>query len=97
MADRPRMTADQLVDKLLASEHADVLRESIAWLVAELMDAEVATLVGAELGERAPDRRTTQRNGYRVGCRNPFMQLVGSTRGADRRAGLAGAHGAGSR
>jgi putative transposase len=65
MADRPRMTADQLVDKLLASEHADVLRESIAWLVAELMDAEVATLVGAELGERAPDRRTTQRNGYR--------------------------------
>jgi putative transposase len=65
MADRPRMTADQLVDKLLASEHADVLRESIAWLVAELMDAEVATLVGAEFGERAPDRRTTQRNGYR--------------------------------
>jgi putative transposase len=65
MADRPRMTAAQLVDKLLASEHADVLRESIAWLVAELMDAEVATLVGAELGERAPDRRTTQRNGYR--------------------------------
>jgi putative transposase len=65
MADRPRMTAAQLVDKLLASEHADVLRESIAWLVAELMDAEVATLVGAELGERAPGRRTTQRNGYR--------------------------------
>jgi Transposase, Mutator family len=65
MADRPRMTAAQLVDKLLASEHADVLRQSIAWLVAELMDAEVATLVGAELGERAPGRRTTQRNGYR--------------------------------
>ena len=65
MADRPRMTAAQLVDKLLASEHADVLCESIAWLVAELMDAEVATLVGAELGERGPDRRTTQRNGYR--------------------------------
>jgi putative transposase len=65
MADRPRMTAAQLVDKLLASEHADVLGESIAWLVAELMDAEVATLVGAELGERAPGRRTTQGNGYR--------------------------------
>ena len=66
MADRPRMTAAQLVDKLLASDHADVLRESIAWLVAELMDAEVATRIGAELGERAPDRRTTQRNGYRL-------------------------------
>jgi hypothetical protein len=65
MADRPRMTAAQLVDKLLASDHADVLHESIAWLVAELMDIEVARLTGAELGERGPERRTTQRNGYR--------------------------------
>ena len=73
------------------------LRESIAWLVAELMDAEVATLVGAELGERAPDRRTTQRNGYRVGCRNPFMQLVGDTHGAGHPGGRGGTQGAGSR
>ena len=29
-----------------------------------------------------------------VGCRNSFMQLVGGTRGADRRADPAGAHGA---
>jgi hypothetical protein len=64
MADRPRMTAAQLVDKL-ASEHADMLRERIAWLAAELMEAEVASRIGAELGERAPDRRTTQRNGRR--------------------------------
>ena len=28
-----------------------------------------------------------------VGCRNSFMQLVGGTRGADRRADPAGAHG----
>jgi hypothetical protein len=60
-----QMTAAQLADKLLASDHADVLRDSLAWLVAELMDAEVARLTGAELGERAPERRTTQRNGYR--------------------------------
>src|SRR5918995_4049210 len=65
MAERPRMTAADLVDKLLTSEHADVLRDSVAWLVAELMDAEVGALTGAELGERAPDRRQTQRNGYR--------------------------------
>ncbi len=65
MAERPRMTAAELVDKLLTSEHADVLRDSVAWLVAELMDAEVGELTGAELGERAPDRRQTQRNGYR--------------------------------
>jgi len=59
------MTAADLVDKLLASEHAEVLRQSVAWLVAELMEAEVGELTGAELGERAPDRRQTQRNGYR--------------------------------
>jgi Transposase, Mutator family len=37
MADRPRMTAAQLADKLLADEHPDVLRESAAWMAAELM------------------------------------------------------------
>ena len=65
MAEGHRMTAADLVDKLLASEHADVLRDSVAWLVAELMEAEVAALTGAGLGERAPERRQTQRNGYR--------------------------------
>jgi putative transposase len=65
MAEGHRMTAADLVDKLLASEHAEVLRDSVAWLVAELMEAEVGGLTGAGLGERAPDRRQTQRNGYR--------------------------------
>ena len=64
MAEGPRMTAAQLADKLLASEHADVLRESVAWIVAELMEAEVAAQIGAELGQRTPDR-VAQRNGYR--------------------------------
>ena len=32
MAERPRMTAADLVDNLLTSEHADVLRDSVAWL-----------------------------------------------------------------
>ena len=64
MAEGPRMTAAQLADKLLASEHADVLRESVAWMVAELMEAEVTAKIGAEPGERTPER-TTQRNGYR--------------------------------
>ena len=65
MAEGPRMTAAQLADKLLASEHADVLRESVAWIVAELMEAEVAAKIGVELGERTPER-LTQRNGYRA-------------------------------
>src|SRR5215208_4524354 len=65
MAEGPRMTAAQLADKLLASEHADVLRQSVAWMVAELMEAEVAAQIGAELGQRTPDR-VAQRNGYRA-------------------------------
>ena len=65
MAEGHRMTAADLVDKLMADEHADVLRDSVAWLVEELMNAEATALAGAELGERAPDRRRSQRNGYR--------------------------------
>jgi len=65
MAEGPRMTAADLVDKLMSDEHADVLRDSVAWLVTQLMEAEVAGLTGAELGERVPDRRQAQRNGYR--------------------------------
>jgi hypothetical protein len=40
MAEGRRMTAAQAVDKLL-SEHADVIRESVAFMVGELMEAEV--------------------------------------------------------
>jgi putative transposase len=64
MAERPRMTAAQLADKLLADEHADVLREAVAWMAAQLMESDVAARIGAELGERTSDR-LTHRNGYR--------------------------------
>ena len=64
MAERPRMTAAQLADKLLADEHADVLREAVAWMAAQLMERDVAARIGAELGERTSDR-LTHRNGYR--------------------------------
>ena len=33
MAEDRRMTAAQVVDKLMGSEHADVVRESVAWVV----------------------------------------------------------------
>jgi hypothetical protein len=59
MAEGPRMTAAQLADKLLADEHADVLRDSVAWVAAQLMEAEVAGKIGAELGERSLERTTT--------------------------------------
>jgi putative transposase len=65
MAEGRRMTAAQAVDKVMASEHVDVIREAVAAVVAELMEAEVAAVVGADYGERAPERRMSQRNGYR--------------------------------
>ena len=65
MAEEGRMTAAQAVDKVMASEHADVIRESVRFMVDALMEAEVSALVGAEYGERAPERRSSQRNGYR--------------------------------
>ena len=65
MAERARMTAAQLADKLMSDEHADVLRESVAWMARELMEADVSAQIGAELGERSLER-TTQRNGYRA-------------------------------
>ncbi len=64
MAESHRMTAEEVVRKLMSGEHADFLRESLRWMVEQLMEAEVSELVGAELGERTPDR-ATHRNGYR--------------------------------
>ena len=64
MAERQRMTPDEVVAKLMSDEHADFLRESLRWMVEQLMDAEVSELIGAGLGERTEDR-ATHRNGYR--------------------------------
>ena len=58
------LSLDELVCKLLGDEHADVLRETLAWFVGELMEAEVAQQIGAGLHEKTPER-TTHRNGYR--------------------------------
>jgi putative transposase len=64
MAERKRMTADEVVSYLLEEDGVDFLRESLKWVVQQLMEAEVSELIGAELGERTPDR-ATHRNGYR--------------------------------
>ncbi|HKR99221.1 MAG TPA: IS256 family transposase, partial [Candidatus Dormibacteraeota bacterium] len=49
----------------LADEHADVIREAVKAVAAEMMELEVSQLIGAERGERRPDDRATHRNGYR--------------------------------
>ena len=47
------MSLDELVRKLMGDEHADVLRETLAWFVGELMEAEVAAQIGAGLHEKS--------------------------------------------
>ena len=65
MAETKRMTAEQVVSYLLEGEEGlDFLRESLRWVVQQLMEAEVSELIGAEHGERSPER-LTHRNGYR--------------------------------
>jgi transposase-like protein len=66
MAETQRMTAEQVVSYLLEEDGLDFLRESLTWVVQQLMEAEVSELVGAARGERAPEERLTHRNGYRA-------------------------------
>jgi hypothetical protein len=52
MAGKNSVTARGAAEQVLALEHADALRESVALMVREIMEAEIAQLAGAELGER---------------------------------------------
>src|SRR3954467_6278825 len=65
MAGADRMTIEEVVKKVLLDEHADVIREAVKAVAAGMMELEVSELIGAERGERRPDDRATQRNGYR--------------------------------
>jgi hypothetical protein len=53
IAEGQGMTA-AAVERLLSSGHADVIRESVSLVVAELMEAGVAEIVGAEARAGAP-------------------------------------------
>ena len=56
MAETKRMTAEQVVGYLLEEDGVDFLRESLRWVVQQLMEAEVSELIGAEHGERSQER-----------------------------------------
>jgi putative transposase len=58
------MTPADVVAKAMSGEHGDLLRDAVALVVRELMEAEVAQLTGAGRGERA-EGRVTHLNGYR--------------------------------
>lgn len=64
MAESQSMTTPEVVAKTLIAEHGDFLREAVAMVAAQLMEAEIAGEIGAGRGERSPER-ATHRNGYR--------------------------------
>jgi hypothetical protein len=80
MAETKRMTTEQVVGYLLEGEGLDFLRESLGWVVQQLMEVEVSELVGAARGERA------------CGVRKCGFMLRGCIRGSVRRADLDARH-----
>src|SRR3954454_21446750 len=66
VAGADRMTIEEVVRKVLLDEHADVIREAVKAVAAELMELEVSELIGAEQGECRPKDRATHRKGYRA-------------------------------
>ena len=64
MAEGRMMTPADVVARVMGGEHGDVLREAVALVARALMEAEISTQVGAQHGERSPER-VTHRNGYR--------------------------------
>jgi putative transposase len=65
MAEVQRMTVADVVAQVRDGRLEDFVREAVALLATELMEAEVSAEIGAQLGEVAPDDRSTHRNGYR--------------------------------
>ena len=64
MVVKERMDLLELLHKGGMDGDVDFLREALRVLVEGIMDAEVSSRIGAEYGERSPER-VTQRNGYR--------------------------------
>jgi transposase-like protein len=64
MAGAERMTVEDVVANVLAGEQGDFVREAVALVARELMEAEISAEVGAAHGEVSA-ARLTHRNGYR--------------------------------
>ena len=65
MAEGQSMTVADVVAKTMDGRVEDFVREAVALVARELMEAEISAEVGAGLGEVAPESRLTHRNGYR--------------------------------
>ena len=65
MADGQSMTVADVVAQVRDGRLEDFVREAVALVARELMEAEISDEIGAGLGEVAPESRSTHRNGYR--------------------------------
>ena len=64
MAESRSMTTPEVVAKTLIAEHADFLKEAVAMVAHELMEAEISEQIDAGHG-KVSSERATHRNGYR--------------------------------
>jgi len=60
-----KMAVLEMLRKAMVDGDVDVLREGVRVLAEALMEVEVTALTGVPKGERDPERRLTNRNGYR--------------------------------
>jgi transposase-like protein len=66
MAEGQSMTVADVVAQVRDGRLDDFVREAVALVAREVMEAEISAEIGAELGEVAPQRRLTHRNGHRA-------------------------------
>jgi transposase-like protein len=78
------MTVADVVAKTMDGRLEDFVREAVALVAREVMDAQISSEIGAELGEVAPDVRSTHRNGYR---QRAWETRVGRSSCRSRRSG----------
>ena len=65
MVEGQSMTVADVVAGTRDGRLEDFVREAVVLIARELMESEIASEIGAELGEVAPEARSTHRNGYR--------------------------------
>ena len=65
MAEGQSMTVADVVAQVRDGRLEDFVKEAVAIVARELMEAEVSAEIGAGFGEVSPETRLTHRNGYR--------------------------------
>jgi putative transposase len=65
MAEGQSMTVADVVAQVRDGRLEDFVREAVLLVAREVMEGEISAEIGAELGEVAPETRSTHRNGYR--------------------------------